>query len=453
MLKVARQWRATFSIAVLAAEVSPMRYRAIFITVALALLAVTAAFALSSLAPTPRTYLPLTAASSNASPVLPPADAASARLKVPADFAVRIFAAGLNAPRLMAFGPDGSLYVAERGAGRVVRLPDRNRDGLADAVEVVASGLNGPHSVEWHNGALYVALDDQIIRLQDLNADGDMADPGEQTTITNNIPCCGGHSSRTARFGPDGKLYVAAGSSSNTDVEADRRRATIMRFNADGSIPSDNPFASDPDPSRRPVWAEGLRNAVDFLFTDAGQLWATHNGSDGLGDDLPPEAVVIDVARGRHYGWPYCYTAELGAVPGGSQAVRDTRIPLDDRVANCASVAPALFTDLAHQAPLGIANYRGPGVPASYSGSLLIAYHGSWNANQTPRDCRVQRIVVEGGIPTRAEAFLTGFRDDDQQQCGSAWGRPAGVTVGPKGDVFVSDDKNGNIYRIVYVGP
>ncbi|NTW97928.1 MAG: hypothetical protein HGB28_05190 [Oscillochloris sp.] len=428
-----------------------MRYRAAFFAAALALLAFAAAAPVLPQANDSITFLPFVATPITA-PALPPADAASARLSVPAGFAVRIFASGLSAPRLMATGPDGALYVAERGAGRVVRLPDRNADGLSDGIEVVASGLNGPHSVEWRSGAIYVALNDSVIRLQDMNSDGDMQDAGEQTLVTSNIPSGGGHSSRTAHFGPDGMLYVAAGSSGNNNIESDRRRATIMRFNADGSIPADNPFASDPDPNRRPVWAEGLRNSVDFVFTDAGQIWATHNGSDGLGNDLPPEEVVINVQRAAHHGWPYCYTPQLGAVPVGAQEVRDSRVALDSRVASCAQVTPALFTDSAHQAPLGVSIYQGQGVPAAYAGSLLIAYHGSWNADQTPRDCRVQRIVVEGGKPARAEAFLTGFRDNDQQECGSAWGRPAGVTTGPQGTIFVSDDKNGNIYRVVYVG-
>ena len=46
------------------------------------------------------------------------------------------------------------------------------------------------------------------------------------------------------------------------------------------------------------MWAEGLRNSVDFLFTPDGQLWADHNGSDGLGDDMPPEEIVIAVQKG-----------------------------------------------------------------------------------------------------------------------------------------------------------
>ena len=214
----------------------------------------------------------------------------------------------------MTVGPDGNLYVAEQGGGAVVRLVDADGDGVAEERQVVAENLDGPHSLEWFEDSLYVAEFARIVRLTDQNDDGDMLDEGEQETVTDNIPSGGGHTSRTLHFGPDGKLYVAAGSTGNNNVESDRRRATIMRFNPDGSIPEDNPFVNDPDETRQPVWAEGLRNSVDFLFLPDGRLWATHNGSDMLGDDLPPEEIVIEVEKGQHYGWPYCYTPDLGAV-------------------------------------------------------------------------------------------------------------------------------------------
>lgn len=389
-------------------------------------------------------------------PVVPPEDEASARLKVPAGFAVRMYAKGLKSPRLMTTGPDGALYVAERGQGRIVRLADANNDGLADAVQPVSTGLSSPHSVEWYQGALYVAETDtnngRVTRLSDTNGDGDFLDSGEKQTITSNIPGPGGHSSRTAHIGPDGKLYVSAGSTGNNNVETDKRRAAILRFNLDGSIPDDNPFANDATETRRPVWAEGLRNAVDFVFMPNGQLWANHNGSDGLGNDLPPEEIVINVEKGKHYGWPFCYTSELGAVPAGTKEVRDTRVAFAAPVSSCDQVVAALFTDAAHQAPLGMVRYTGQAFPAAYQGNLFVAYHGSWNADQTPRDCKVQMIRVANNLPTSSEAFITGFRDSDTQECGSAWGRPAGVAVGAHGELFVSDDQNGNVYRVVYVG-
>ena len=386
-------------------------------------------------------------------PVVPPPDSASARLQVPEGFAVRVYARGLQEPRLMTTGPDGALYVASRRGGSIVRLADADNDGLADANQVVARGLNGPHNLEWHDGSFFVAENDRVSRLTDLDGDGAFTGAGERVTVTANIPSGGGHSSRTVHIGPDGKLYVAAGSSSNNGVETDKRRATILRFDLDGSIPADNPFAGDPTETRRPVWAEGLRNSVDFLFLPDGRLWANHNGSDGLGNDAPPEEVVIQVERGGHYGWPFCYTPSLGATPAGTIEVRDTRVAFAPPITRCDQVTPALFTDLAHQAPLGMTRYDRTQFPASYRDSLLVAYHGSWNADQTPRDCRVQQIVVRDGRPVEARPFLTGFRDSPAQECGSAWGRPAGVTVGAGGELFVSDDKNGNVYRVVYVGP
>ncbi len=379
------------------------------------------------------------------------ADPAGGRLQVPEGFALNTYFTGLRAPRLMTAGPDGALYVAERGADAVVRLADADGDGVADGREVVAQNLLGAHSVEWHEGALYVGTNDSVVRLADGNGDGDLLDAGEQAVVTDNIPTGGNHTTRTARFGPDGMLYVSAGSSSNNGVESDRRRATIMRFSADGAIPADNPFANDPEATRRPVWAEGLRNSVDFLFLLDGRLWADHNGSDMLGDDVPPEEIVIQVEKGRHYGWPYCYTPAVGVVPPGTQDVRDARVPFDERLGDCSESTPALFTDLAHQAPLGMVQYNQAAFPPAYQGNLFVAYHGSWNSS-VPRECKVERIVVVDGQPVSAEPFVTGFRGSDGEQCGGAWGRPAGVAVGANGELFISDDQNGNIYRVVYTG-
>ena len=62
--------------------------------------------------------------------------------------------------------------MALTSGGQVARLPDRNQDGLADGVEIVASGMNGPHGIEFHAGWLYVAENDRIERLADLDGNG-----------------------------------------------------------------------------------------------------------------------------------------------------------------------------------------------------------------------------------------------------------------------------------------
>jgi glucose/arabinose dehydrogenase len=95
-------------------------------------------------------------------PALQLADEAAARLRVPEGFAVRVFAAELDTPRSMTVGLDRSLQVAERGRGRVIRLPDR--DGQADGVEMVETGLRAPHNMKWYRNCLYVAENYQVSR-------------------------------------------------------------------------------------------------------------------------------------------------------------------------------------------------------------------------------------------------------------------------------------------------
>ena len=163
----------------------------------------------------------------NASPtkatvVLPPDDEASTRLTVPAGFAIRIFADGLNGtPRFMTVSPEGDLFVSLYRSGEIARLPDSNHDGLSDGIEIVASGLSSPHGLEFHDGWLYVAEINRVTRLKDADGDG-VFETSE--LVTDNIPGGGGHTSRTLHFGPDGKLYVSAGSSCNVCAESDPRQ-------------------------------------------------------------------------------------------------------------------------------------------------------------------------------------------------------------------------------------
>lgn len=393
---------------------------------------------------------------------LPPPDEASDRLNVPDGFAIRIFADNLRGtPRFMTVGPDGELYVSLYGSGEIARLPDRNDDGLSDGVEVVASGLNRPHGLEWHNGWLFVAEAGRVSRLRDDNGDG-LLETWE--LVTDNIPGAGGHTSRTLHFGPDGLLYVSAGSSCNVCVEDDPRRAAILRFNPDGSIPADNPFANDADPRKQAVWAWGLRNSVDFLWTPSGVLWVDHNGRDNLRDEqgsydsLPPEEIIIPVQGGMSHGWPYCYTAVSGLNLALEAEVPDEQsgLPLPEGFdCSTANVVPALFTDLAHSAPLGMAlAIERLAFPAEYHNSLYVAYHGSWNtSNSGIRDCKVERIMLDGETPLGGEVFVDGWRAPGQT-CGSAgtWGRPADVIVGADGALYISDDKGDRVYRVVYTG-
>jgi glucose/arabinose dehydrogenase len=369
-------------------------------------------------------------------------------LQLPPGFHINIFAEGLGYVRLMTFSPQGDLVASSSsrelaGAqcsggtcvpndGRVFVLPDRDRDGVADRTVVFAEPLDRPQGLAYRDGVLYVGAYSQVVRLPD--RDGDLrADDVE--VVVPNLPTGPSHWSRNIAFGPDGKLYVHAGSSCNVCEEADERRAAITQYNADGT--------------GERVFARGLRNAVGITFhPTTGELWATNNNRDLLDDNFPPEFVSI-VRDGDHFGWPFCHVG----VPD----------PDFGYLGDCSRTrAPTVFLP-PHSAPLGLAFYTGQQFPAEYRGDLFVALHGSWNRS-VPQGYKVVRIPMAGGVPGPVEDFISGWlpaqpdcnnlpadAERDAVVCrGNAWGRPVGLAVGPDGAMYLSDDRAGLIYRITY---
>lgn len=340
-------------------------------------------------------------------------------LTLPAGFQINVFQSGLGAARLMVGSPEGALVVSEQGSrGRISILTDSNADGVADARTIFAEGLNNPHGLAFHEGYLYVATTNQVLRYR---WQGGAAAQGKAETIIDGIPS-GGHATRTIVFGPDGKLYLAVGSSCNVCKETDQRRAAIWQYNADGSGGR--------------LYARGLRNAVGLAWqpgTD--NLYATNNGRDNLGDDTPPETLNL-VRDGDDFGWPYCHA---GYIPD----------PQFGQSGNCTQTARPALEMQAHSAPLGLAFYAGSMFPADYSGDLFIAFHGSWNRS-TKTGYKIVRARFQNGQPTgQVEDFVTGWLSTSD---GSSWGRPVDVLVGPNGALYISDDALGVIYRVTYAG-
>ena len=348
------------------------------------------------------------------------ATALDGKLSVPAGFTVRYFATDLRGVRFMALGPGGVVYASQPRSGRVVRLPDANRDGVADGVEVVVSGLRQPHGLAFRKGALWVANTDGVVRVP-IGANGlASGDP----VYVNRYDGGGGHWSRTIVFGRDGAMYVSVGSTCNICVEASPDRAAVLRFNEDGS--------------GKRVYASGLRNAVGLAVNPrTGGIWVTQNERDNIRpahENLPPEELNI-LTEGGDYGWPYCYGDRLPN-PEYADAARCAR-----------TIAPALAMQ-AHSAPLGLTFLGGAtSFPAEYQGDLLVAFHGSWNRD-VPTGAKVVRVRVRDDKPVSVEDFITGW----QPEGGSRWGRPVDVLVASDGSVLVSDDSGGNIYRVTGPG-
>lgn len=334
-------------------------------------------------------------------------------IELPDGFEITEYAQGLGDARFMAESPDGIIFVASMDRGEVLALPDKNGDGKADGVKTYVSGLKRPNSIAFHDGYLYVGETDKISRFE---YNGYDKEPGKKEVLVTGLPN-NGHFTKTVEFGPDGKMYVSMGSSCNVCVEKDERRATILVYSPDGKDGK--------------VYASGLRNSVGLtLHPDTGALWATDNGRDWLGDNLPPEEVNV-IEEGKDYGWPYCY--------GDKIPDPDFKEP-----GKCTDTVKPVVKMQAHSAPLGLVFYDGDMFPDEYKGDLFVAYHGSWNRN-VPTGYKVVRIKMKNGQPDGINDFASGWLQGKKRS-----GRPVDVLVGPSGELFVSDDMRGVIYRITF---
>ncbi len=349
----------------------------------------------------------------------PPAEAVDSTFRTLPGLGVGLYARGLRNPRMLRPTDAGHLLVSLPRHGQVVLLePDGDGDGLPDGRRVLLEGLDGPNSLELWQGWLVIGVNDGVVRVRFDPATGETE--GAVETLVSGLPKGGNHWTRTARFGPDGGLYVTVGSSCNVCIEDDPRRAAMVRY--------------EPDGANETLYATGLRNSVGFDWRpETGALYATDNGRDLLGDDFPP-CELNEVVRDGFYGWPFVNGD--GHVDPDFGEVDDPRIP-DAR-------SPA-HDFRAHNAPLGITFVSEPRAPEALRGAALVALHGSWN--RTRKDgYKVVSLhwLPDGEIAERD--FLTGFLQGEDGE--EVIGRPVDVAVARDGAIFVSDDYAGAVYRI-----
>lgn len=342
------------------------------------------------------------------------------RLSVPEGFTIGQYASGLQKVRMMEFSREGDLIVSQPREGKVLLLKrDSNSDGQHDGTEVLIDKLTRPHGLEFYENWLYIAESNAVGRVSFDQATGKLTGPYERivTGLTDN----GNHWSKSIRI-HDGFLYVSMGSTCNVCEEKDERRATIMRFDADGQ--------------NGEIFASGLRNSVglDFAPWD-GSLYATDNGRDLLGDDYPI-CELNKIEENGFYGWPYINGfGDLDPTLGEGREKR-----LNDAISPVFGFRP-------HNAPLGMRFIRQAKMPAGYDNSALVALHGSWNRS-TPDGYKVVSLHWSPDGSIRSQDFMTGFESK-----GNIIGRPVDIAEGPDACLYISDDYSGTIYRVCYGKP
>ena len=379
---------------------------------------------------------------------------AGLELNVPPGMGARVFAAGLQGPRFMAFSPQGVLHVAnmkvdgknefspprdddvipapEVMRGQILALPDKNGDGVADETIVAVDNLWWATSLAFYQGDLYVGDRHAVRRFRDGDGDGVYE---SELPIVAELPFGDLHRTKTIEFDEkNGKLYVSVGSSCDHCREDDPERATVLEFNADGT--------------GRRVFARGLRNAVGLaIHPQTNELWATSNGLDKMGSMLPPESVHV-VRDGSFHGWPVAYGYGVWIDYGNFYRNERMSRTAQDSV-DVAGMIPLVGLLPAHTAPMEIHFYTGEMLGPRFKNVALVALRAG-NLAPVAGHKVVALFSEPDGSNPRVADFVTGFQPDEFKGR-STWGEPTGIAEDERGNIYISSDWTNHV--IIKIAP
>jgi glucose/arabinose dehydrogenase len=405
-------------------------------------------------------------------------------LALPDGFCATVFADTLGHARHIVVASNGDVYVntwsgkyyqgATHPGGFLIALRDTNNDGKADIIKRFGPDTQrkngGGTGIGIYKGALYVEEGDTITKriVRYAVSTDSMTPTAASETIVSGLPANGDHPMHPFVIDPTGNIYIDIGSATNScqiknrTLESPghkpctelRTRAGIWRYDANKT---NQKFSS----AER--YATGIRNAVGIAVDPGGQLYSTQHGRDQLFDNWPklytteqgqnlPAEELLKIVQGSDYGWPTCYfdgqQQKLVLAPeyggDGGKAVSD-----------CATkTGPEVFFP-AHWAPDDLLFYSGSSFPAHYKDGAFIAFHGSWNRAPGPQGgYNVVFVPFAGGKPidpANYEVFADGFAGAVKQPDRAAH-RPAGLSQGPDGAIYINDDQGGRVWKVTYKG-
>lgn len=340
----------------------------------------------------------------------------------------------LRGPRFLAFAPDSALFIGSK-SGRVYRLAPPYREP-----QIYLELPGYPHSVAFQGERLLIARSDGIFSAP-WRAGLTRVDTDSVRRIAH-LAEGGAHSSRSIGIGPDDRVYVSLGISGNCSDEFLDSEYPFWRRRG-GVLVLDETL----QPGGWSVFASGLRNPVGFDWhPDTGVLYASNNGPDHLGFDVPPE-YFSRLTAGSFHGMPWFQF-------DGKSLLRDQCIKSSSPRPQSEIRLP-VATFPARNAPMGVAFVRQDVLLEEFAGDAIVALRGSWGTAPsgsgsgnpaTRRHAKLVRVHFRDGRATgEVSDVVTGF----QLANGERWARPVGVVTGPDGALyFTSDEGINGLFRL-----
>lgn len=309
-------------------------------------------------------------------------------LHLPHGYDAHVYATGLTHPTAFAFrAGGGGLFVTE-DTGCLVVIP---RGGHRP--RLVARGLGVPLGLVWLDRShLVVSTQGKLLRL----TIGRGGRATQTQRLVTHLPYGEHQQDNIVSF--HGRLYVGSGSTCDACVERDSRSAAVLSLKPDGTGIR--------------VVARGLRNPYGLVVDRRrDRILVSVNGRDDLGNRADPEPaeMVVQLGRGRNFGWPRCWPSAR----------------LLELVGKCRGVTPPVAYLEPHSSADGMAFWRG---------TLYVAEWGQYDSHRFGR--RIVRVRLNGPMRSRVSVFASGFD------------HPLALAVDPLRALLVADWGRGVVYRI-----
>jgi len=340
----------------------------------------------------------------------------------PTGFQQVLVANGISNPTVMAFAPDGRLFVAQQtGALRIIE------NGVLLSTPAITLSVNS----SGERGLLGIAFDPNFTtnnfiylyytlssasnnRISRFTMSGNTIVAGSESVVLNLDPLSGAtnHNGGTIMFGPDGKLYVGIGENANStnSQNLDTYHGKILRINSDGSVPAGNPFVGG-TAQRQRVWEYGMRNPYTLsIQPGTGRIFVNDVG------EVTWEEVNDCTTGGGNYGWPNA-----------------------EGVSNNPAYTNPIYTYM-HGGGIGFGcaitggtffNPTSTNYPSQYIGRyFFLDYCNNW----------IDQLTLSGTTATRSN-FAS-----------SIAGSPVGMATGPDGNLYFLSRTNNAVYKITFTG-
>lgn len=414
---------------------------------------------------------------------LPQSDSDNGGLLLPGDFEALVVVEEVPRARHLVVNENGDIYVKLRNnnainrGGGTAALRDTDGDGKANIVAYFGDyedegGL--ACCITIHKGYLYYSSMRDVFR-QKLTP-GQLIPESELELIVSDTHEHGvrhWHNTKPMAFDNQGNMYVAFGSPSDACQDIDKfgpvgipggegldpcpeleKHAGIWRFDEDiqGQTQEDGY-----------KFATGIRSVLGLTWNaEDDSLYAVVHGIDNFHTMFPdrytswegavlPAEKLIRISEGNNFGWPYGYYDQIQ-----KKMVLQPGYGGDGKIVGRASeFDEPLMGFPGHWAPQDLLFYKGDQFPERYNEGVFIAFHGSTDRSPYPQaGYNVAFVPFEDGNPTgQWEVFADGFAQvDTVVNTSDAMYRPMGLAEGPDGSLYVSDSRQGRIWRIMYKG-